>query len=272
MIIESNNINIRQIAESGQCFRMNEIKQDTFSLIAYGRYLQLKQLDDTAIEISCSGEEYELIWKDYFDLSYDYNRIIQKLMKGKDDFLKKAGDYGKGIRILRQEPFEILISFIISQNKNIPSIKKCIEGICNRYGEFKISEEHYKMGYYAFPTPGRLANAKKEELRELKLGYRDEYIIKAAQAIHEGRINLDQLKACSHEEAVTALKTIPGVGDKVANCISLYGLHHIEAFPVDVWINKVLNEVYQNSFDVEQYQGYAGIIQQYMFYYMRSLK
>lgn len=270
MRIVCEEFNIVQIAESGQVFRMNQIKPNHYSLIAFGKYLEVYQVDDTTVELSCEEEEYDKLWRDYFDLDYNYERIIKQLTEGEDEFLKQAGSYGKGIRILQQEPFEMLISFIISQNKNIPSIKACIERICESYGD-KNTHSLIGITYYSFPTPQRLAKASKEELREMKLGYRDDYIIAAASAVAEGRLLLEELKERSHEEAVTALKQIKGIGDKVANCVSLYGLHHIEAFPVDVWISRVLTTYYQKGFSLELYPGYGGIIQQYMFYYIRAL-
>ncbi|HWT27771.1 MAG TPA: DNA glycosylase [Mobilitalea sp.] len=271
MKVKSKNFNIKQIADSGQCFRMKQIEENKFGLVAYGRYLELIQVDDETVELSCDEVEFQQIWENYFDLTYYYGAIVADLVTGEDSFLKEAAEYGKGIRILRQEPFEMLISFIISQNKNIPSIKQCITRICETYGETKHYGEGSQIEYHTFPTPEKLAAAEKEELRALKLGYRDEYIIRASQAVQSGSINLPELMLCSHEEAVSALKNIHGIGDKVANCISLYGLHHIEAFPIDVWIKKVLSEIYQNSFSVDRYQGYAGIVQQYMFYYKRYL-
>lgn len=270
MIIENKNFNLKQIAESGQCFRMNPISQNRYSLIAFDRYIELEQLKDDIIEISCSEDDYNNIWKDYFHLDYDYGSLVDKLINGNDKFLKDAAIYGRGIRILRQDPFETLISFIISQNKNIPAIKSCIENICKVYGTEK---EDIITGnvYYTFPAPESLAAAKKDDLRALKLGYRDEYIISAACAVHSKEIDLEALKVCSHEDAVKALKSIKGIGDKVANCISLFGLNHIEAFPIDVWIKRVLAEYYDNNFDLTNYQGYAGIVQQYMFYYIRHV-
>jgi N-glycosylase/DNA lyase len=252
---------------------MNPIEKSgklAYGLIAYGRYLELTQISEYEVELSCEEEEFNQLWKSYFDLAYDYEMIVHNLIEGDDIFLKEAAAFGKGIRILQQEPFEAAISFIISQNKNIPAIKNCIEELCNHYGEKRLSKEGVE--YRTFPTPEVLADAVKEDLRALKTGYRDEYIIRAAQAVAEGAINFEHLKLCSFEEAVIALKSIHGVGEKVANCIALYGLHHIEGFPVDVWILKVLKEIYNNDFHKELYQGYAGIVQQYMFYYMRNRK
>jgi len=244
--------------------------KESYYLIAYGRYLRLTQLDENTVMLGCSEEEYHRLWKSYFDLDYDYGRIISEIQSGDDEFLKKAVEYGKGIRILRQEAFEVLISFIISKNKNIPAIKNCIEAICACFGERRMSPDG--AVYYTFPEPEVLASADKQLLRSLKTGYRDEYIIRASKAVVEGSLDLDRLCYCSYEEAVISLKQVYGIGDKVANCIALFGLHQIDGFPVDVWIKRVIDEIYGGSFPKEKYRGYAGIVQQYMFYYMRHLK
>lgn len=274
MIINNEYLNIKQIADSGQCFRMNRIMEDenveSYSLIAYGKYLKLTQLDEATVELDCSEEEYHKLWESYFDLDYDYGRIVKNVLDGEDEFLKDAVNYGKGIRILKQEPFEATISFIISQNKNIPAIKNCIEAICKCYGEEKVSNDG--VVYYTFPDATVLSAASKEQLRSLKTGYRDEYIIRASQAVIDGNLDFDELLKCGYEQAVEKLKKIHGIGDKVANCIALYGLHHIEGFPIDVWIKRVLKEIYNDNFSKDKYNGYAGIIQQYMFYYMRHIK
>lgn len=272
MLIHNKNFNIQQIADSGQCFRMNKLEANRYSLIAFGRYLELFQMEEDIVELSCSEAEYEELWKDYFDLEYDYYHLVETLRTGKDSFLQSAAEYGKGIRILRQDFFEMMISFIISQNKNIPSIKSSVEGLCRRYGT-PIEEVMGKVDrYFAFPTPMQLAQATKEELRQLKVGYRDEYILQASRAVADGLLDRKHMQSCTYEEALKALKQIHGIGEKVANCICLYGLHHIEVFPIDVWIKRILEEVYQNEFDLLLYEGQAGIIQQYMFYYMRNMK
>lgn len=274
MLIHNEYFSLRQIADSGQCFRMNRLDdkdgKESYYLIAYGRYLKLTQLDENTVMLDCSEEEYHQLWKSYFDLDYDYGRIVREITEGKDEFLKKAVEYGKGIRILRQEPFEVLISFIISQNKNIPAIKNCIEAICACFGEKRTNPDG--TIYYTFPEPKVLASADKQLLRSLKTGYRDEYIIRASKAVVDGSLDLERLCSCSYEEAVKSLEQIHGIGDKVANCIALFGLHQIDGFPVDVWIKRVIDEIYCGSFPKEKYRGYAGIVQQYMFYYMRHLK
>lgn len=276
MLVHNANFNIRQIADSGQCFRMsridNEGNTDKYGLVAYGRYLEITQIDEDTVMLDCTADEYDQIWEEYFDLNYDYGKVTRELINGEDPFLKQAALYGKGIRILKQEPFEAAISFIISQNKNIPAIKSCIEAICRCYGEKKSCNSGKEIIYHAFPVPEILAGAACEDLRILKTGYRDVYIIKASQAVLGGLIDFKQLRQNGYAEAVKTLKTIHGIGEKVANCISLYGLHHIEGFPVDVWMIRVFKEIYNGSFPIEKYTGYAGILQQYMFYYMRHLK
>lgn len=283
MVINSTNFNLKQIAESGQCFRINKLADNKYSLIAFGKYIELIQVNQNTVEISCSEEDYEQIWKEYFDLEYDYNAIVRTLMLGDDDFLREAAIYGSGLRILRQDPFEALISFIISQNKNIPAIMSSIEKLCRKFGEPKIwkicrnpltdsgsGDRESVIEFYDFPTPDRLAEAAKEELKETGIGYRDDYIIEAAKAAASGVLDLQRLKKGRPEEAIAGLKSLRGIGDKVANCVSLYGLHHIDACPIDLWIARVLKEVYNNNFDWSRYKGYAGIVQQYMFYYIRS--
>ncbi len=269
MLIRSKNFNIKQIAESGQCFRMNPIGENRYVLIALGHCLLLEQKSEDLVELSCDEREFEELWRSYFDLDYDYQELIDCMEKGNDSFLKEAAAFGNGIRILRQDFFETMISFIISQNKNIPAIKSSIENICKRYGEQRFCVET-GITYHTFPTPEILATACPEELRSFSVGYRDSYILSAARAITEGQLKLEKIKTCGYEEAKKALLCIHGIGEKVANCICLYGLHHIEVFPVDVWIKRILSEVYRDQFCLNQFVGRMGIVQQYMFYYMRN--
>ncbi len=269
MLINNNNFNIKQIAESGQCFRMNQVGEDKYALIAFGRYLLLEQKAEDLVGLSCSEAEFEELWKDYFDMKYDYGQLIDKIKLGNDVFLKEAVDFGRGIRILRQDFFEMMISFILSQNKNIPAIKNSVEYLCRQYGEQRLHKDTGTV-YYTFPTPEALSGASKEELRTLSVGYRDAYILSAAGAVTEGQLNPDEIKGFGYEKAKQALLCIHGIGEKVANCICLYGLHHIDVFPIDVWMKRILKEVYQDHFNADQYSGAMGIIQQYMFYYMRN--
>lgn len=270
MIIENNNFIVEHIAASGQCFRMNKITGSEYSLVAADRYITLEQVDENRVSLSCDLKEFEEFWQYYFDLAYDYNSIVGSLLSGEDEFLRKAASYGYGLRILKQELFEILITFILSQRKSIPAIKHCVEELCRRFGERK-TERSAGTEYYAFPTPESLANASLEALRETGLGYRDVYVKQTSMAVAGGAINLNSLHKLGYEEAVNELMKLSGVGIKVANCVALFGLHQIDAFPIDVWIDRILNSIYDNKFDTAKYKGYAGIVQQYMFYYIRSL-
>lgn len=270
LIIENNNFILEHIAASGQCFRMNKTEKEKYNLVAGDRFVTLEQLDERRVRISCGEEEFLSYWQDYFDLEYDYKSIVSSLLAGEDEFLRKAAAYGWGLRILRQELFEILITFIISQRKSIPAIKRCVEELCLRFGERK-QDSATGMVYYTFPLPESLAFASTEALRETGLGYRDEYVRQTSLAVVKGEIHLNSLPAADYEEAVKELMKLSGVGIKVANCVALYGLHLIDAFPVDVWIDRILKSIYDNRFDAGKYKGYAGIIQQYMFYYIRSL-
>lgn len=270
MIIENNNFILEHIASSGQCFRMNRLNDSEFSLIAGSKYLKLRQVDNKRVELSCDTEEYDKFWSEYFDLNYDYEEVVGKLLSGEDEFLRKAADYGYGLRILKQELFEILITFIISQRKSIPAIKRCVEELSVKFGEER-KDAFTGSIYYTFPTAEALSKASKETLRETGLGYRDVYVRGTAAAVINGDININSLPNLTFEEAVKELMRLPGVGIKVANCVALYGLHQIDAFPIDVWIERILKDIYDNQFETDRYKGYAGIVQQYMFYYIRSL-
>jgi N-glycosylase/DNA lyase len=267
MIIKVDNFDIKQIADSGQCFRINRTVNGKYRAIAYGKCIDIKQLDNNTIDVDCSEEDWEIIWKGYFDINYDYDKIVETLKNGNDNFLKQAVEYGSGIRILKQEPFETLISFIISQRKNIPAIKTCVELICEKYGERKFNGRIY---YNTFPTPECLASADINDLRELGLGYRDEYVKRAAIDVVKGNINLEELKQYHYGYAINELMKLYGVGIKVASCVALFGLHHIEAFPIDVWIRRIIDDYYNGYFNTKPYEGYAGIVQQYVYYIINN--
>ncbi|MCM1325268.1 MAG: hypothetical protein NC094_01460 [Bacteroidales bacterium] len=261
--IKNNNFSLAQISESGQCFRMNELSGGRYALTAHGRYLELMQKEDE-IFFDCAEEEFEQIWKEYFDLNTDYGKIIALADAG-DLYLQKAADYGKGIRILKQDAWETVISFIISQQNNIKRIRRSIDLLCTRYGE----ELHTREGriYHAFPTPKSLAAASLEELYACNLGYRSRYVKQSAQSIATGEVDLEKVGGMEYPHSAGELKKLCGVGDKVADCISLFGLHQLDAFPKDVHINRVLEKQYPDGFPFEKYKGYAGVLQQYLFYY-----
>lgn len=312
--INGTNFSIAQISASGQCFRMTEQENGWFQVIANGKRLCLKQettsdttdndIRNTAntnntcnnnsdsnnnnnngntntngnhgdILMDCSEEDFQTIWKSYFDLDTDYSRFLINIDPA-DTYLRSAVTYGSGIRILRQDLWEMIISFIISQQNNIRRIRKCIETICTHYGtksdeidnaDNSDNANTNSASFYLFPTPEQLATATEDELRALGLGYRSRYLVETARSITSGEISLDALKAMDYASARAELLKLCGVGAKVADCICLFGLHHLEAFPIDTHIRQVLTAHYPDGFPFESYAGYEGVLQQYIFYY-----
>lgn len=260
--INQNYFSLKQICDSGQCFRMSEIGEDRYRIVAFGRYLEVEQRENR-ISFFCDESEFRDIWESYFDLDTDYERILCGI-DPEDAYLKDAAQYGSGIRILHQDLWEMMISFIISQQNNIKRIRKCIQTICERFGEKKTNSQGEI--YYDFPTPMALAGASEEELRECNLGYRSRYIKKTAEQVVE-RGTLEELKKMSYGEAREQLMEFCGIGEKVSDCICLFALHKKEAFPVDTHIRQVLQLYYPNGFPFERYTDRAGILQQYIFYY-----
>ena len=256
------NFNIAQICESGQCFRMQPVAADTYAVMAGDRYLEIRQQGQVC-SFDCSKQEFEAFWKGYFDLDTDYGALIAGI-DPEDTYLLQAAARGEGIRILRQDLWEMIISFLISQQNNIVRIRRCIQNICETYGEKKVTEQGRE--YYAFPTPQALARATEEELFACNLGYRSKYVLRAAQEAAAGKIDFDRITGLSYEEAREELLKLYGVGIKVADCICLFGLHRLEAFPVDTHIRQALDAHYPQGFPFERYEGVQGAIQQYIFY------
>lgn len=254
--------NLARIADSGQCFRFNQTDTNEYSVIAFGKYLKIKDLGQKSFELNCSEKEFDEIWKSYFDLDTNYTAIRNKTKN--DPFLKRCAAFSEGIRILNQDKWEMVISFIISQRKSIPAIKTSIERLATLCGD-EISE-----GIYAFPSPFQILSCNQDRLAECGLGYRLEYIRKAAELFYENPNFISELELLSDEELLEKLKTMQGVGDKVASCIALFGFHRLNFFPKDVWINRALSEHYSNGFDFDKYAPYNGVIQQYIFFAYRS--
>ncbi len=271
-----------QIFKCGQCFRWEKQKDASYIGIVKDRYARvyLENADDFSgrliIEDASPLSDREF-WENYFDLKRDYLKI-KKHLSARDEKIGKAILFGEGIRILKQDVFETIISFIISQNSNIPRIKKCINAISKEFGK-KISSENGDE-FYAFPTIEELANATSDELKALKLGYRAEYITGTTNKIRQNIAEFDKLCDMKYDDAREFLLTLPGVGPKVADCILLFGLGKFGAFPIDVWVKRVMHEIY--GFDLNDLKGmkafaekafgeYGGIAQQYLFYYIRSV-
>lgn len=256
------NFSIKQICESGQCFRMKELSENEYEVIAFGKYLKVRPKGDIT-EFDCTEEEFNEIWAPYFDFETDYQKIIDAIDKN-DKYLINAANNGEGIRILRQDLFEMIISFIISQRNNIKRIRKCIALLCERFGEKKVAPDG--SVYYDFPTAEALYNADVEDIKSLGVGYRDIYIKKAAEAVFLGEIDLSEVEKMDYLSAKETLLKLYGVGEKVADCICLFSLHKTESFPKDTHINQVLEREYKCGFPFDKYGDKVGILQQYMFY------
>lgn len=254
------NFSLAQTLDCGQAFRWKADENNRWNGIAGGKYIELYENDGNIYIENTTKEDFENFWKDYFDLSRDYSAIIKELSK--NERLKAASEMGSGIRILRQEPWEALCSFIISQNNNIPRIKGIIERLCEGFGEKAENG-------YAFPSAERLAGLSSDDLAPIRSGFRAKYIIDAAQKVASGEIDLNALKNTDYDAASRVLMSIKGVGPKVADCALLYGFSHIEAFPKDVWIKRALSEYFDGSLPACA-EKYAGIAQQYIFYYIRE--
>ena len=256
-----------RIADSGQCFRWTKIEPSTYRIIAGSRCLYLTALGQNRYELDCSEEIFDAFWRSYLDLDEDYARIRARIDPKSDPFLALAAENEKGIRILRQDPWEMLVTFIISQNRNIPAIRRSVELLAEQCGE-KRKDSRGEV-YYAFPTPEAVAALSEEDLNHCRLGYRCRYVHAAALSVLRGEISLEPLRDADEETTLAALTGLLGVGVKVANCVSLFGLHHLNAFPRDVWVNRVLAREYPKGYPFEAYSPYNGIYQQYMFAWYR---
>ena len=257
---------MEQIAASGQCFRMEQLEGRRYSVMSGSHYLELVQ-EDKRLLFCCRETEYREYWNRYFDLDTDYG-VIRKQIDPQDACLSKAAQFGKGIRILRQELWEMLITFLVTQQNNIRRIRKIIGLLCERYGEQRQCPPGcLREIFSAFPAPERLAEASEEALRACNLGYRAKYVKKTAEQVADGQIDLEAVGRMDYPDARAALLECCGVGEKVADCICLFGLHHLRAFPVDTHIRQILDREYPDGFPFERYRGYEGIMQQYLFYY-----
>ncbi len=254
-----------QVFDCGQTFRFEKVADDRVEGVAHGKFLSLTQ-QGSNIKINCTYDEFESVWKNYLALDKDYGVVNSFFADGSDSVLSEAAAYGRGIRILRQDPWEALCSFIVSQNNNIPRIKKIINSLSQNYGE---SFTYNGQTYYSFPTAKALAEAGEEKIFELKTGFRAKYIADAAEKVASGEINLENIKNLPTAEAEKELLKIKGVGPKVAACALLFGFDKSDAFPVDVWVKKVFAKYYPDGFDIKAFGEHAGMAQQYLFYYER---
>lgn len=274
MIIETTDFDVGKIAESGQCFRMALNENGSYDVIYQRKYLNIKPVsyDKTtgffSLELDCSEEDYENVWKSYFDMETDYGKMAE-LVDREDIFLNEAVRYGKGIRILRQDPWEMLISFIISQRKSIPAIRTSVERLCKLCGEAIDTEYGVK---YAFPDAQAVAGLTMEELAGCGIGYRAAYVAETARRAACGEFDVYGADALDDGKLRSELMSLHGVGVKVADCVMLFGYRRLNSFPEDVWIKRAMESEYPAGFPYDKYDGYGGIMQQYIFFYIRNRK
>lgn len=273
---------------------MIPLKTGGYQIISSGRFLTIQESpngETSLISFTCLEKDLDF-WFEYFDLHTDYPAILHSICPD-DAYLTAAGQSGSGIRILKQDLWEMIITFIISQQKTIPAIRQAIEALSRQYGSPIVIPEGTADSdsaiFYAFPSPKQLLSASVEDLLGLKLGYRAKYIEKITQDVCANRLDLEYLKTLDYHDAMSYLKQFYGIGEKVANCICLFGLHHIDAFPVDTWIQKILMEQYYPKHPRRYkklpksslwetiigdhfgcYKGVRGVMQQYIFYYERE--
>lgn len=285
------NFNPKQIFDCGQCFRWEEQEDKSYIGVAMNKVIRVEALGEDIIIHNTNKEDFYLTWEEYFDLKRDYSHI--KMVLSEDPLLKEAVNFGNGIRLLKQDPFEMIISFIISSNNRIPMIKKVILNICEKWGE-KLNYEGKE--YYTFPTIERLHEATLEELQGCSAGFRAKYIKETTEVIYSSLnreaakeiscakeekqiFNLQEVIACDDDVCHVELQKLCGIGPKVADCIMLFSMEKYSAFPVDVWVKRAMQHFYLapdvslkkiREFGREKFGNLSGFAQQYLFYYARE--
>lgn len=262
MIVFENtkDLDLKQTLDCGQCFRWRELEDSSFEGVVRGRAARA-YTSGGCLYLDGADEADREMWRDYFDLELDYSAVRTEL-SALHPTMAEAARYAPGIRILRQEPFEALISFIISQNNNIKRITGIVARLCESFGE------PMGGGLYRFPDADTLAALEPDDLAPIRAGFRNRYIIDAAGRVASGELDLEAVRAMPYDEARAELMKITGVGVKVADCALLYGLHRLDSFPLDVWMKRAMNVLFSDM-DPGAFGEYAGIAQQYIFHYSR---
>ncbi len=268
------NFELPHIFDCGQCFRWNRQENNNYIGVAFGRVIEIEKNNDDVVIYNSNLKDFKSIWINYFDLERDYTYIKEELQK--DELLKKAVEYGSGIRILQQDPFEMLISFIISSNNRIPMIKRAIENISKTYGK---AIEYKGNTYYAFPTLEEFSAATLKEVEAIGVGFRAKYIVKTLEDLSKVTYDLNEIKISDDNGCHEGLKKFSGVGPKVADCIMLFSMGKYSAFPVDVWVKRAMQFFYVapdvslpkiREFARDKFGTLSGFAQQYLFYYARE--
>lgn len=267
----------KHIFECGQCFRWKDQGDGSYTGVAKGRVINVSREGDTIYLKNTNLEDFNNIWKDYFDLDTDYSKIKNEL-RNMDEYLEKATEFGWGIRLLRQDPWEMIISFIISSNNRIPMIQKAIKNLSREYGTYIGSYEG--EDYYDFPTPQQLSKASIEEIRACSTGFRDKYIKSTTEEVIKNNDDVYSYRNLSTEDCIKELLKFNGIGPKVGDCIALFGMQKYDTFPVDVWVKRVMQEFYVEDdmslpkirkYAIDKFGDLSGFAQQYLFYYAREL-
>lgn len=274
ILTEVKNFELPHIFDCGQCFRWNQQPNGNYIGVAFGRVIEVEKQGNEVIIYNTTLKDFNKIWMKYFDLERDYSAIKEEFEQ--DELLKKAVEFGYGIRLLQQDPFEMLISFIISANNRIPMIKRAIENISRTYGK-KL--EYKGQIYYAFPTVKELEDVTLEEMETMGVGFRAKYIIKALEDLSNGTYDLTAIRLSDDDTCHEGLKNFSGVGPKVADCIMLFSMGKYSAFPVDVWVKRAMQYFYVapdvslpkiRQFARNKFGNLSGFAQQYLFYYARE--
>lgn len=268
------NFELPHIFDCGQCFRWSRQDSGSYIGVAYGKVIEVEKVEDNVYIYNASVDDFNEIWEKYFDLERDYSVIKKEL--NMDPLLKEAINFGHGIRLLRQEPFEIILSFIISSNNRIPMIKKVIANICRNWGE----ELYYKNNvYYTFPDIEVLHKVSKEEFEKCSAGFRGKYLKETIEKIYTNIFDMEFALNSEDDICHEELKKLSGVGPKVGDCIMLFSMGKYSAFPVDVWVKKAMQYFYVapdvsliniRKFGRNKFGKLSGFAQQYLFYYARE--
>ncbi|KOR25002.1 DNA-3-methyladenine glycosylase [Clostridium sp. L74] len=285
VIKDVRNFELPHIFECGQCFRWYKEKENSYTGVAYGKVIEVEKVNNDVILYNATEEDFKNIWAEYFDLYRDYGEI--KNILSKDDILAKSVEFGHGIRLLKQDPFEIIVSFIISANNRIPMIKRAIKNISEKWGN---SVEYKGNIYYSFPTVNQLKDATEEELKACGVGFRAKYIKDTVNKIYKNSIKDDSyekeydiswIKMQPDDLCHKMLQNYNGIGAKVADCAMLFSMGKYSAFPVDVWVKRAMQYFYLapdvslkkiRDFGREKFGELSGFAQQYLFYYARENK
>lgn len=270
---------ISDIFLCGQCFRFNSVAENEYIGTAFGKTIRISQNGNCVILHSTTMADFQNIWYKFFDFDRDYSQLKAELLKDGDSIMESAIAYGGGIRILKQELWETIISFIISASNNIPRIKKIIELLCTNFGN---AHEYEGNTYYSFPDAQTISKLSEADLSVIRAGFRTKYILNCAKAVNSGEFDIDSLYSLDTPNAKKSLMSISGIGNKVSDCILLFALNRFDSFPVDVWIKRIMEYCYfenneqsiptVSEFANRKFGELGGIAQQYLFYYAHDLR